>query len=84
MRSIRTSKFAIFSASFKNGLLRFECGFASGLPHLHSPTVSPTRTTVCRKWLEKTFARPHSPVVPSTSSRSKSACPLCRAYSSIM
>ena len=28
--------------------------------------------------------RPHHPTTPSASSRSRSACPLCRAYSSIM
>jgi len=33
MRPVRIKQFAICSASFKIGLLRFECGFTSGLRH---------------------------------------------------
>ena len=42
MRPIRTSQFAIFSASFNNGLLRFACGFMSG--HRNHYRLS------CDKW----------------------------------
>jgi hypothetical protein len=31
MGLIRTLQFALFSVGFKNGLLRFACGFATGL-----------------------------------------------------
>src|SRR3954451_9365302 len=57
------------------------------LPHDRFPLVLPQRHerfALIRREPRRLAVDVHHPTAPSTSSRSKSACPLWRAYSSIM